>query len=169
MVLEEGGHPVSLGLYKRDPFHTSGCKFKDPECIFNGKKDCSLMGVCYVIRCNTCHMTLDPTIKEKPMEPGGISTHYYIGMTATSAHNRMLSHLQGHKNKSTNSVMHRHDVLEHNGEIQEYSMDCIATERRLLTLCMREALLIEGQNPALSINKKMEQGRGSLVRIAASR
>ena len=127
------------------------------------------MGAVYVIRCNSCQMNLDPTVKEKPTEPGGIRTHHYIGMTATSIHNRMLSHLQGHKNKSNNSVMHRHDVLEHNGEIQQYSMDCVATERRLLTLCMREALLIEGQNPALSINKKMEQGRGSFVRIAASR
>ena len=119
MVLEEGGHLVSLGLHKRDPFHTSGCKFKDPECIFNCKKDCSLMGAVYVIRCNSCQMNLDPTVKEKPTQPGGIRTHHYIGMTATSIHNRMLSHLQGHKNKSNNSVMHRHDVLEHNGEIQQ--------------------------------------------------
>ena len=65
--------------------------------------------------------------------------------------------------------MHRHDVSDHNGEVQTYTMDIISTERRLLMLCMREALLIEGQNPCHSINKKMEQGRGSLVRITASR
>ena len=65
--------------------------------------------------------------------------------------------------------MHRHDVLEHNWEVKEYTMDCVTTERRLLQLCMREALLIEGQDPKLSINNKMEQGRGSLIRISASR
>ena len=90
-------------------------------------------------------------------------------MTATSAHNRMLSHIQCHKSKSNSSIMHRHDVSDHNGEIQTYVMDHISTERRLLTLCMREALLIEGQDPKLSINDKMELGRGSIIRLAATR
>ena len=65
--------------------------------------------------------------------------------------------------------MHRHDLIDHGGDVQSYTADCITTERRLLTLCMREALLIEGQDPRLSINNKMEQGRGSLVRMAAVR
>ena len=53
-ILEEGGHPVSLCLLKRDPFSTAGCKFKDPDCIFNPEKDCSLLGAVYIIQCNSC-------------------------------------------------------------------------------------------------------------------
>ena len=96
-------------------------------------------------------------------------SNHYIGMTATSIHARMLSHIQSHRTKSSNHVMRRHDVLEHNGEVLEYTMDCVTTQRRLLQLCMREALLIEGQDPKLSINNKMEHGRGSLIRISAIR
>ena len=136
---------------------------------FNPEKDCSLMGAVYVIRCNSCKAELDPMIKEQPTIPGGIKSQHYIGMTATSIHNRLISHIQGHKSKSKHSVMHRHDIDSHNGEIQTYSADCITTERQLLHLCMREALLIEGMDPILSINGKMEQGRGSLVRMAAMR
>ena len=48
VVLEEGGNPASLGLKKRDPFSTRGCKFKDPECIFNPEEDCSLTYGCSI-------------------------------------------------------------------------------------------------------------------------
>ena len=127
------------------------------------------MGAVYVIHCNKCKMDLDPGIKENTAILGGILSSHYIGMMATSIHNRLISHIQGHKNKSASSIMHRHDMSEHSGETQTYSADCITTERRLLQLCMREALLIEGQDPILSINGKMEQGRGSLVRLSAIR
>ena len=49
--------------------------------------------------------------------------------------------------------MHRHDMTEHNGDVQQYTADCITTERELLQLCMREALLIEGQLDSQSIAK----------------
>lgn len=48
-------------------------------------------------------------------------------------------------------------------------MDIVSTERKLLLLTMREVLLIEGQDPCLSINDKMEQGRGTIIRLAATR
>ena len=93
----------------------------------------------------------------------------YLGMTSTSIHNRMLSHLSDHRSKNNKSVMHRHNIESHDGVEQQYSMDVVTTERKLLLLCMREALLIEGQDPGLSINDRMEQGRGSIVRLTATR
>ena len=126
------------------------------------------MSAVYGIYCTKYKMDLDPGLKENPTIPGGILSSHYIGMTPTSIHARMLSHLQSHKNKSSNSVMHRHDVTEHNGEIQSYTAYCITTERKLLQLCLREAFLIEGKCPSL-INNRMEQGRGSLIRLTASR
>ena len=127
------------------------------------------MGAVYIIRCNSCKAELDQEVKENPTVPGGMYSQHYIRMTTTSIHNRLLSHVQGHRSRSSNSIMHRHDTVSHNGEIQSYSADCITTERKLLNLCMREALLIEGQDPRFSTNSKMEQGRGSLVRMAAMR
>ena len=109
-------------------------------------------------------MELDPTLKENPALPGGIRSSHYLGLTATSIHNRMLSHLQDHRSKNSKSVMHHHDVDCHQGVEQQYSIDVVTSERRLLLLCMREALLIEGQDPGLSINDRMEQGRGAIIR-----
>ena len=67
------------------------------------------------------------------------------------------------------NVLYRHDLDKHEGMFQEYEAECIQTDRGLLHLCLREALLIEGQDPSLSINKKMEQGRGGIVRLNAVR
>ena len=83
VVLEEGGHPISLGLNKRDPFATDGCKFKYPKCIMRPNKDCSMMSSVYVIRCIKCKEELDPNLKENPALPGGIRSSHYLGMTAT--------------------------------------------------------------------------------------
>ena len=81
----------------------------------------------------------------------------------------MLSHINDHKSKNSKSVMHRHDMDSHGGVAQRYYIEIVSTERKLLLLTMREALLIEGQDPSLSINDKMEQGRGTIVRLAATR
>ena len=78
---EGGGHPTSLGLKKRDPFMTNGCKFNDTECIMRNDKDCSMMGAIYIIRCITCKERLDPEVKEDPTVPGGVKSSHYLGMT----------------------------------------------------------------------------------------
>ena len=169
LVLEEGGQPITLGLKARDPFSKPGCKFRDPQCIVKPNKDCSEMGLVYVIRCKTCSQLLDPSEKEAKTVPGGLKSSHYIGMTATSLHNRMLDHRNGQKRKSKMNVLYRHDLDKHEGMFQEYEAECIQTDRGLLHLCLREALLIEGQDPSLSINKKMEQGRGGIVRLNAVR
>ena len=127
------------------------------------------MSSVYLIRCMKCKENLDPNLKENPALPGGILSSHYLGMTATSIHNRMLSHLSDHRSKNKQSVMTRHDLDCHEGEEQRYVMDIVTSERGLLLLKMREALLIEGQDPGLSINDRMEQGRGAIIRLAATR
>ena len=132
-------------------------------------KYCSNMSKIYVIRCLTCRQTLDPTVREKPDLPGGVRTAYYLGMTACSIHNRMLSHRKGHRRKDKDTPLHCHNMEHHGGEVQQYQADIVGGDRGLLHLSLREALLIEGQDPALSLNSKIEQGRGKLVRIQATR
>ena len=58
---------------------------------------------------------------------------------------------------------------QYGGEVQQYQADIVGGDRGLLHLSLREVLLIEGQDPAQSLNSKMEQGRGKLVRIEAIR
>ena len=90
-------------------------------------------------------------------------------MTRTSAHWRAHNHLQGQKSKSGNNPLHRHDVSDHNGEVQKYVMRILRTEKNLLPLAVSEGLYIEKQAPGSSFNDRNEYGRGALVRLTASR
>ena len=103
------------------------------------------MGAFYIINCSKCKIELIPMAEENPTVPGGIMSSHYIGMTVTSIHNRMLSHLQSHRSKSRKSVMYRHDMDEHNSEVQIYTTDYITTAKRFLRLCMRKELFIENR------------------------
>ena len=169
IVLEEGGEPVTIGLKRKNPFSTNGCKFGDNQCIVSPSSDCSAMGATYIIRCLSCKQTVDPTLKENPKLPGQVRSAHYIGMTACSIHNRMDAHKNGHQKKKEGNPLHRHDCESHNGEIQSYQTELIQMDRGLLHLSMREAILIEGQNSILTMNDKMEHGRGNMVRLTANR
>ena len=127
------------------------------------------MKSCYVIRCKACKDKLDPDEKENPQKPGGILSSHYIGLTATSVHNRMIDHRRGHLRKDPKNPLHRHDIEKHGGQIQQYETSVIQSDRGLLHLIFREAILIEGQKADLRINDKNEQGRGDLIRLTANR
>ena len=90
-------------------------------------------------------------------------------MTRTSAHWRMQSHLQGQRSKSGGNPLYRHDCEKHEGEPQSYKTRILTAERNLLPLAIIEALYIEQQHPGTSFNDRMEGGRGSLVRLIATR
>ena len=167
LVLEDGGAPITLGLKKKDPFETNACKFGDPQCwIKDGK--CHKMSCIYNITCNTCQEEVDPEIRQSHQEPGGTKTSHYIGMTATSLHNRHKSHRDGHRRGDSNNPMARHDKDTHSGVKQQYTAMFLGEERGLLPLAMKEVLMIEKQTHRTSINDKMERGRGTgVIRIQA--
>ena len=84
----------------------------------------------------------------------------------TSAHNRMLSHRQGHVNKRNNNPLHKHDIEAHNGSVQQYTATVVEKEGSILHLTMREAILIEAQMHGTSMNDRYEKGRGNgIIRI----
>ena len=97
------------------------------------------------------------------------STDRYIGMTRTSLHNRMRSRLSGQRRKSSSNPLWRHDLDAHGGIHQKYTTSIVAREKKLLRLHCLEAIHIERQLSALSINARMEHGRGGVVRISATR
>ena len=169
IVMEEGGVPLTLGLKKTDPCPTDGCQFGDRECWVEGNK-CSSMGSIYCITCNTCKQVLDPEIREVPSISGGIKSAHYIGMSATSLHNRHKSHREGHQAGLKTNVMVKHDKDCHGGIVQDYTVKLVQTERSLLYLSIREALLIEGQIYGSSLNYRHENRRGTgMIRINPGR
>ena len=93
----------------------------------------------------------------------------YVGMTATSVHARMVSHLKNQRSKLQSSPMWRHDRDRHGGEHQEYEARILTRERTLLSLAITEGLYIEAQRPETSLNEKNEMGRGGIIRLTCER
>ena len=168
-MTEDGGQPALAFLRRSDPFKSDGCRFEDTKCLVEPNKDCAAMGAIYKITCKTCRNVVDPPIIKEPRNPGGQKLENYVGMTATSVHWRMTSHLKGQKAKSSSNPLYRHDRDHHHGEPQEYLTRILGRERSLLPLNILEALYIEKQSPGTSINSRMESGRGGLVRLTAIR
>ena len=170
MVTEDGGRPAISSLRRSDPFKKFGCRYNDPTCIVEGDKDCAKTGVIYEITCVKCSHE-EESISEKPVKrcPGARNSVNYVGMTRTSCHWRMQSHLNGQKAKSRSNPLYRHDIDKHNGETQVYKCRILNTEKNLLPLCILEDLYIEKQDPTQRLNERNESGRGGLVRMIASR
>ena len=129
----------------------------DPNCIVKSNQQCDRMGVIYNIQCNTCNEQIED-YEEK-----------YVGMTRTSVHNRMLSHLKDQKNKKMSSPMYRHDTCKHNGIPQKYSTTIVAAEKKIVKLSCLEGIMIEKVPDSLLLNERNEKGRGGIVRISATR
>ena len=128
------------------------------------------MGAVYLITCTSCKQELSPDVRENPGQKGGVLSAHYIGMTAGSAHNRWLQHRDGHRRRDPGNALHRHDVEHHNGECQAYTAKIVTREISLLTLTVREAILQEHQREDVSMNDRIEMGRGGgIIRIRASR
>ena len=103
------------------------------------------MGVIYNIHGNTCNDRIEDNDEK------------YVGMTRTSVHNRMLSHLRDQKGKKPSSPLHRHDMAKHDSQPQTYTT-IVAAEKKIVKLYCTEALHIERQDRTLSINAKRKVG-----------
>ena len=90
-------------------------------------------------------------------------------MTRTTAHNRMLSHLKDRDRGKQSSPMYRHDRDKHDSSKQEYTMEILASEKKIVRLSCLEGILIEKQPSHTLINERNEKGRGGIVRISATR
>ena len=170
-VVEEGGAPATASLRRSDPYRKPECRFQDKSCLVDPKQDCSLMGCIYEICCKSCK---DPVHQDQALgkitrDPGGQDRVNYVGMTATSVHARMVSHLNDQRSKLQKSPMWRHDRDQHGGEHQEYETRILNREKTLLSLAITEGLYIEAQLPETSLNEKNEKGRGGIIRLTCER
>ena len=64
--------------------------------------------------------------------------------------------------------MFRHNEDVYEGAPQEYFAKHISREKGLLHLEIKEAILIEGQSPILTMNNRMENRRGRIIRLKAN-
>ena len=92
--MDEEGIPITANPRKNDPFFQESGRFADPYCITEDDKDCAAMYVMYEITCNLCQQSVNNDSK-RSREPGKHESENYIGMTMTSSHCRMVSHLSG--------------------------------------------------------------------------
>ena len=145
LVVEDGGNPVTAGLTTADP------KRKDSGCIVDSGERCDKSGLVCKIQCITC--------KEEVAEDSNES-HNYIGLTRTSVHARMKSHLYDQSRKKSKSPLYRHDVAHHNGVPQKYITNIVNSEKKIVRLYSLEALSIEKQDSKASMNERNEGGRG---------
>ena len=128
--MEEGGVPITAGLKKNDPFFSGGCRFGDSKCIVENGKDCATMQIIYEITCNACQVNVGER-ERCSRDPGGQEGKNYIGMTMTSSHCRMVSHLNGQRAKSSKSPLWRHDRDSHEGLHQHYTARVMDRDRSL--------------------------------------
>ena len=85
-------------------------------------------------------------------------TYNYIGLTRSSLHSRMQSHLDGQRRKTNSNPLYRHDRDIHGGVPQIYQTTIEATEKKIVKLHCNEALRIEKQDPSLILNERQEGG-----------
>ena len=93
----------------------------------------------------------------------------YIGMTRTTVHCRMASHLKDRRAKKQSCPLYRHDTDYHNGELMSYTTSILSSEKKIVRLNCTEAITIEKQPQNLLLNERNEGGRGGIVRITATR
>ena len=129
-------------------------------------------GVVYEITSDQSKTPIDPETKvskHSGNNPGTEGRIHYVGSTMTSIHNRMLSHLEERKYKRKSSPLYRHNCDTHNKEPQTYVAHIIGKDKSVFPLRLLEGLYIEAQPPGTSLNERNENGRGSLVRLTATR
>ena len=131
-VTEDWGQPAVAFRRRSDPFKSEGCRFEDAKCLVESNQDCAAMGAIYEITCKACRSVVDPPVTKEPRSPGGQKLDNYVGITATSVHWRMASHLKGQRAKSNSNPLYRHDRDHHHGEPQEYLTRILGRERFLL-------------------------------------
>ena len=94
-------------------------------------------------------------------KPGGVKSSHYIGMCATSLHNRQKTHRERHLVRDKHNVMVKHEVEKHNSAIQRYTAKLVQEDKGLLNIALREALLIASQQARISIYDRFEKGKGT--------
>ena len=119
----------------------------------NGGKTCRKEGITYEIQCEECG-------------------DKYIGESARNGYTRGREHLQEYKNKSKNSIMHRHVNEKHSNSNREikYKMKITGLFRNDPTLRqVTESIKIKNCDSKHVINNKTEWNSGNIFDMVLTR
>ena len=146
-VVETSGNSLKNKLQRSHPFPNKQCN--DVEncmvCAYSDKGGCRTNNVTYEIKCGLCDSI-------------------YIGETARNAYSRGREHLTAYRNKTKDSVLHRHTITEHKNVRPLYEMTVIGKHKTALERQIREAVVIDNTPDRRLMNKKSEWGHTRLVR-----
>ena len=121
MIVEDGGLPITRGLKAGDPGKRKiNYVYVDKECIVSPNHKCDQMGIVYKIQCKQCNTVIEENDALTRTEAEQRKPTY-VGLTRTTIHNRMASHLKSWRYKYKSSRMWRHDRDAHGGITQEYT------------------------------------------------
>ena len=138
-MVEKNGISIASLLQRSNPMKERNCRREDCfVCTSKGKGDCSRNNVVYEIKCNNCNSK-------------------YCGETARNAYTRGKEHMKLLHEKEQNSPLWSHCLKEHNGHIQQFTMNIVRTfHRDSMMRQITEAIHIRKIPERKSMNAKEE-------------
>jgi hypothetical protein len=91
---------------------------------------------------------------------------HYLGHSSRSMHVRMMEHLTSAAKRDTNNAMARHIIASHASDTTPptFTMTKVTSHTKNVVRQATEGVLLERQEPSLSLNDRMEWGR-RIVRL----
>lgn len=156
-VVEKAGRSIKSMMQKSDPFRREKCDRQSClVCSTGGKGACDKEGVTYAITCATC--------AEQGIE------RVYHGQTSRNAYTRGNEHTDDFVRRKSDSVMWRHCRIDHNSEVQNFTMSVKGQYRHDPMLRqIAESVSQRNAAPGTLINSKSEWNYVQLPRIVLDR
>ena len=142
---------------KPEPLRKLGCgRLECLPCQSSGrtKGDCEKNSVTYTITCETCKLAGKKTS--------------YEGETGRNAFTRGVEHQQGLHQKSEQSALWKHCVLEHSNQEAEFSMVVNQCHSSCLSRQVHEAVRITRTDAEIILNPKSKFHQAPLIRVVAT-
>ena len=155
-VCQRAGNSVRTDA-KAEPLRKTGCEREQClPCKTSGERkgDCEKNSVTYQIICETCLLAGKSTI--------------YEGETGRNAFARGLEHQQGLRQKSEQSALWKHCILEHSSQEADFSMKIMQCHTSSLCRQVHEAVRISRTQAEIILNSKSEFHQAPLVRVVAT-
>lgn len=141
-VVEKPGRSLKNIIQKADPFKKKKCDKKDCfVCENEGKGDCTKNNINYTITCKE-------ECKRKDI---------YKGETSNNGYKRGKEHQELLKNKNKDSILWKHCVEQHGGEMQKFKMDITGSyENDAMLRQIVEGVRIENTKTERLMNERSE-------------
>ena len=155
-VCPRAGKSVKLDA-KPEPLRKLGCERQDClPCQSSGsrKGDCEKNSITYTITCETCKLEGKKTT--------------YEGETGRNAFSRGVELQQGLHQKSDQSALWKHCVLQHSSQEAEFSMVVVQCHSSCISRQVHEAVRISRTDAEIILNSKSEFHQAPLIRVVAT-